>query len=125
MTCMKGWTRMTDVNSLDLTKFQFLSVANVDEIEDGDRLFIEVQGQTIILMAAGDGYYAMGDVCTHDGGPLGDGELDGCELICPRHGARFDIRTGAALTLPAVVDAPVFPVRVVDRSIEVGIPLDD
>lgn len=116
---------MNEMKSLNPEKYQYLSVARMDEIEDGDRLFIDVQGQTIILMAVGDSFYAMGDICTHDDGPLGDGELDGFELICPRHGARFDIRNGEALTLPAVVDAPVYPVRMNDGNVEIGIPLKD
>ena len=55
--------------------------------------------------------------------PLGDGELDGFQIICPRHGARFDIRSGKALMLPAVVDTPWYPVRVVDGWLEIGLPV--
>ena len=106
----------------DLNQYDFIQIASVTELADGDRLFIELEDQTIILICSGEKYYAIRDVCTHDDGPLGDGDLDGCELICPRHGARFDIRTGEALTFPAVVGVPVFPVRVVDGIIEVGIP---
>jgi len=57
-------------------------------------------------------FYAIEDVCTHDGGPLGEGDLEGAELICPRHGSRFDVRTGEALTLPAFEAAPTYEVRV-------------
>lgn len=106
----------------DPEKYEFIQIAGVTELEDGDRLFIELDDQAIILLAVDGDYYAVRDVCTHDDGPLGEGDLDGCQLICPRHGARFDIRTGEALTLPAVVDVPVFPVRVVEGIIEVGIP---
>lgn len=92
-------------------------------MEDGDRLFIENHEQEIILGLMVDGtYFAIQDVCTHDDGPLGDGDLDGCQLICPRHGARFDIRTGEALTLPAIIDVPAYLIRVVEGIIEVGIP---
>jgi len=56
--------------------------------------------------------YAIEDVCTHDGGELDQGELDGCRIMCPRHGAYFDVTTGAALTLPAIVPVETFPVRV-------------
>jgi len=106
----------------DPAKYEFIQIASVMEMEDGDRLFIELEDQTIILMAVDGAYHAIRDVCTHDDGPLGEGDLDGCKLVCPRHGARFDIRTGEALTFPAVVDVPVFPVRVVEGIIEVGIP---
>ncbi|MCD4674195.1 MAG: Rieske 2Fe-2S domain-containing protein [Anaerolineaceae bacterium] len=92
-------------------------------MEDGDRLFIENHEQEIILGLMVDGtYFAIQDVCTHDDGPLGDGDLDGCQLICPRHGARLDIRTGEALTLPAIIDVPAYLIRVVEGIIEVGIP---
>ncbi|MDX9864290.1 MAG: non-heme iron oxygenase ferredoxin subunit [Anaerolineaceae bacterium] len=109
----------------DAAKYEFVQITSVNEMEDGDRLFIELGEQTLILLAVDGGYYAVRDVCTHDDGPLGDGELEGWQLVCPRHGARFDIRTGEALTLPAVVDVPVFPVRVVGGMIEVGIPRDN
>lgn len=108
--------------SSDDKGFDFIQVASVDEMEDGDRLFIEADDQVIILLAVNGNFFAIRDICTHDDGPLGDGDLDGFHLICPRHGARFDIRNGKALTLPAVIDAPVFPVRVVDGIIEVGLP---
>ena len=62
-------------------------------------------------------YYAIEDTCTHDGGPLGQGRLDGCELICPRHGARFDVRTGAATRMPAIEPVPTYEVRVTDGDI--------
>jgi 3-phenylpropionate/trans-cinnamate dioxygenase ferredoxin subunit len=54
----------------------------------------------------------MENVCTHDGGPLGGGKLDGHALVCPRHGGRFDVRTGAALKMPAVDPAPTYTVKV-------------
>jgi 3-phenylpropionate/trans-cinnamate dioxygenase ferredoxin subunit len=76
----------------------------------------------VVFNLAGN-YFAIGDVCTHDDGPLGDGELDGYEIICPRHGARFDVRNGRATGLPAVIDTPSYPVRVVEGKIEVGIPV--
>lgn len=110
------------LKSFDPAQFEFIQVAGVDEMEDGDRLFIETQEQAVILLMVGGTYFVIQDVCTHDDGPLGDGDLDGCQLICPRHGARFDIRTGEALTLPAIIDLPAYPVRVVEGIIEVGIP---
>ena len=58
-------------------------------------------------------FYAIEDVCTHDGGPLGEGEAGWLRSsICPRHGARFDVRTGAALKMPAVEPAPTYEVKV-------------
>jgi 3-phenylpropionate/trans-cinnamate dioxygenase ferredoxin subunit len=66
----------------------------------------------ILLCNAGGQIYAIEDVCTHDGGPLDQGELEGECIVCPRHGATFDVRTGDALTLPAVVPVMTFPVSI-------------
>jgi 3-phenylpropionate/trans-cinnamate dioxygenase ferredoxin subunit len=66
-------------------------------------------------------FYAIDDLCTHDGGSLDQGELDGEEIECPRHGARFDVRTGAAVQLPAFEPVETHEVRVLDDAIEVGV----
>ena len=72
-----------------------------------------------------DDYYAIGDVCSHDDGPVGEGNVEGFEIICPRHGAHFDIRTGKVLALPAFVDIPAYPVRIIGDQIEIGVPIAD
>lgn len=81
----------------------FIPVATKAEIPDPSSLLVEVEDQLIVLIHAAGHFYALDDVCTHDGGPLSDGPLDASEgsLACPRHGAKFDIKTGAALTMPA------------------------
>jgi len=104
--------------------FEYYEVASVEDLEEGGSLLVQIDDQTILIYRVQDGFFAIGDICTHDNGPLHEGELDGCQVICPRHGARFDIRTGRALSLPAVVDIPTFPVRVINHTIEVGIPKD-
>ena len=86
---------------------------------------MEIDGLPIVVFRVGGELFAIADACSHDDGPLGDGDLEGNEIICPRHGARFDIRTGKALSLPAVVAIPVYPVRVVDQQIEIGLPKED
>lgn len=103
-------------------KLEFIQVGSVDELIDGGRLFIEVDEQPIVVLRIANQYYAIGDVCSHDEGPVGEGAIEGFEIICPRHGARFDIRSGKALALPAFVDIPAFPVRIVDGQIEIGLP---
>ena len=64
-------------------------------------------------------YYAMDDVCTHDGGPLAEGPVEGNVIECPRHGARFDIRTGEVLSLPATSPVTTYPVRIENGEIQV------
>ena len=104
------------------SQYEFYEVASVDQLPNGERLFVEIGDEYLVLFNIDGQFFAIADVCSHDDGPLGDGELDGCEIICPRHGARFDLRTGKALTLPAVVDIPDYPVRIQNGCIEIGIP---
>jgi 3-phenylpropionate/trans-cinnamate dioxygenase ferredoxin subunit len=103
-------------------KLQYVAVASVGELQAGERILFEFEGLPLALFRVGDEYYAIADVCTHDDGPLAEGDVEGRQIVCPRHGARFDLATGAALTLPAAVDIAAYPVRVVDARIEVGIP---
>jgi len=108
---------------LDPEKVEFIPVAGVEDLPAGKRMYVEIDGQQIVVFNLAGGLFAIADVCSHDDGPVGDGDLEGEEVICPRHGARFDIRTGKALALPAVADIPAYPVRVLDGQIEVGLPL--
>jgi 3-phenylpropionate/trans-cinnamate dioxygenase ferredoxin subunit len=105
-------------------KIEYVEVAEASELPNGERLFLEIDRRPIVVINLGGVLYAIGDVCSHDDGPVGDGEIEGMEIICPRHGARFDLRTGEVLLLPAVVDIPAYPVRVVDGKIEIGIPVE-
>ncbi len=100
----------------------FFPVASVEEVPNGERLFLEVEGISIVLFNIGGSFFAIQDVCSHDDGPLGEGDLEGYEIICPRHGARFDVRTGKVTRLPAIVDIPAYPVRVEEGQIWIGIP---
>jgi 3-phenylpropionate/trans-cinnamate dioxygenase ferredoxin subunit len=79
----------------------FVAVAKVAEIPDPGRKIVELDDQLVVVIHTAGHFYAIDDVCTHDGGPLGEGTLDGTTIACPRHGAKFDVRTGAALTMPA------------------------
>jgi 3-phenylpropionate/trans-cinnamate dioxygenase ferredoxin subunit len=100
---------------------RFVSVARTFEIGPGERDVFDVEGYYIAVFNVGGTYYAIEDVCTHDDGPLADGELDGFEIECPRHGARFDIRTGQVLSMPAVTSVKWFPVRVEGDEIQVDV----
>lgn len=95
----------------------FVKVARIAELPPGTRKIVEVDGVEVVLVNLSGTVYALEDICTHDGGPLGEGALEGCQLICPRHGARFDVRTGAALTMPASEAAPTYAVRVENGDI--------
>jgi 3-phenylpropionate/trans-cinnamate dioxygenase ferredoxin subunit len=116
-----NWWKEIDMTEMIDTEYKYYQIAPMNEIPVGERLFFEIEGQSIVLFATREGIFATGDVCSHDHGAIGDGELEGFEIICPRHGARFDIRTGKVLRLPAVKDIPHYPVREVDGMIEVGV----
>ena len=105
-------------------KYFYYKVAEVGELSENGRLLVEIYGLAIVIIRTNNTYFALGDICTHDGGPLGEGELIDCQIVCPRHGARFDLQTGKALTLPAVEDTPSYPVIIKDGTIEVGIPVE-
>jgi len=115
---------MFNYTQLDPSKLDYIEIAPVDQIPDGERLFVELGGKSIVLFNLAGKIFAIGDVCSHDNGPVGDGEIEKNEIICPRHGARFDISTGKATSLPAMVDIPAYPVRVVEGMVQIGVPKD-
>ncbi len=116
---------MYNYKELDQRKLEYIPVGSVDELKAGGRLFIEINEKPIVILNVAGQYYAIADVCSHDDGPVGEGDLEGYEIICPRHGARFDIRTGNVLALPAFVDIPAYPVRLAGYQIEIGMPAED
>jgi 3-phenylpropionate/trans-cinnamate dioxygenase ferredoxin subunit len=87
-------------------------VARKQEIPPGTTYRVVVDGAEILLCNVGGNIYAIEDACTHDDGPLDQGELEENRIMCPRHGATFDVRTGAALTLPAVMPVRTYVVRI-------------
>ncbi len=103
---------------------EFVRVAAIGEIPDPGKTLVEVDGEMIALFHADGQFYAIDDVCTHDGGPLADGELRNHTIACPRHGAKFDIRTGAALTMPAVRPTRAHDVKVEDGGVWVRLRSD-
>jgi 3-phenylpropionate/trans-cinnamate dioxygenase ferredoxin subunit len=105
-------------------ELEYISVATVDEIGDGERLIVEFDVARITVFNIAGKFFAIEDVCSHDDSPLGEGEVNGTQIECPRHGAHFDLETGQALTLPAVVDIPAYPVRVEGNEVLIGLPLD-
>lgn len=93
----------------------FVRVAALSEIPDPGKEVYEVDDRFVIVIHAGGQVFCLDDVCTHDDGPLGEGDLDGYEIECPRHGAKFDIRTGEATLMPATQ-----PTQVHEAKIEGG-----
>lgn len=87
-------------------------VARKSEIVPGTTKRVVAGGRDVLLCNVAGEIYAIEDLCTHDGGALDQGELEGACIECPRHGARFDVRTGAALTLPAIVPVQTYNVRI-------------
>lgn len=99
---MQGWTR----------------VCPLSELPVGGRRVAEVNGVRVVVFRLPEGLYAIEDLCTHDGGELASGELAGHEIVCPRHGARFDVRTGAVTAPPAWEGVAVLPARVESGWVE-------
>jgi 3-phenylpropionate/trans-cinnamate dioxygenase ferredoxin subunit len=98
---------------------EFVPVANSSEIPDPGRLLVEVDERMVVVIHAAGHFYALDDVCTHDGGPLSEGPVDAAAgtIACPRHGAKFDVATGAALTMPATQPTVAHEVKIEDGQV--------
>ncbi len=124
-TCLRVYLYtcpMFNYTSFDESKIEFVEIAPASELPNGERLFVDLGDKPIVIFNIAGQYFAIGDVCTHDDGPLGDGVIEGDNIVCPRHGAEFDVRTGKAMAMPAVIDIPAYPVKVVDGTIFIGMP---
>ena len=113
---------MFNYTQIEESKIEYVEIAPASELPNGERLFVEVSDKPIVIFNIAGQFFAIGDVCSHDDGPLGDGDLEGYNIVCPRHGAEFDVRSGKVMQMPAVADIPAYPVRVVDGMIQVGMP---
>lgn len=102
-----------------MTEWQ--AVGNVSDIPPGRVGVVRVGDRDIALCNVDGEFFAIDDVCTHDGGSLDQGELEGNEIECPRHGARFDVRSGAAVQLPAFEPVETYPVKLEGDTILVGV----
>jgi 3-phenylpropionate/trans-cinnamate dioxygenase ferredoxin component len=97
----------------------WVDVAGTGELPPGTHRLVEVDGASVAVFNLDGTYYAIEDVCTHDGGILTGGPVEGDQIVCPRHGARFSIKTGAVLAPPAYEAIATFPVRVDAGRIQV------
>jgi 3-phenylpropionate/trans-cinnamate dioxygenase ferredoxin subunit len=97
----------------------WVDVAAADDFVAGQAISVEVDGAVIAVFRLDDGFFAIEDLCTHDGGRLTGGTVQGDEIVCPRHGARFCLRTGAAKSAPAYEPTATLPVRVAAGIVQV------
>ncbi len=99
----------------------WLGVLRTDEVEDGRGVCVDVAGERIAVFRDGDRFYAIGDRCSHAEASLSEGEVFDGEVECPRHGAIFDLATGAAKALPATRPVPTYRLRTESGAIEIEV----
>ena len=91
---------------------KLIYISEIDKIPEGETRTFDTDDVSVIIANIENNFYAIENVCSHDDAPLDDGELHGCEIECPRHGARFDVRNGEVTEPPAVVPVESFPVHI-------------
>lgn len=99
----------------------YIPAAKLSDIPECGVLAVEMEDRFLVLVRIDGEIYCLDDVCTHDGGPLGEGELVGHCIACPRHGAQFDVRTGRAITMPATEPTATHLVRVEGDTVFVSL----
>jgi 3-phenylpropionate/trans-cinnamate dioxygenase ferredoxin subunit len=98
---------------------EWINVFNENALMNGENNVIDVDGTDVAIFKINDEFFAIEDVCSHDGTEIASGELDGDEIICPRHGARFCIKTGTVKSAPAYEDIHSYPVRIVEGMVQI------
>ena len=99
----------------------FFKVAARSEIPDGAGRSFEVEGRRIAIFNLAGTFYAIDEECTHSGGPLSEGTIDGDEIECPWHQGRFNIKTGAVVDLPPMDNVASYNVRLSGEDVEVEV----
>ncbi len=97
----------------------WVDVCAENALTNGENIIVDVDGTEVAIFKIDGRFYAIEDVCTHDGAEIASGELDGDEIICPRHGAKFCVKTGAVKSAPAYEDVATFPIRVEQGQLQV------
>ena len=100
-----------------MSEFQLVCLAS--DVPEGGMKLVEVDERLAIVFHIEGSFYCIDDICTHDGGPLSDGQLTGCEIACPRHGAKFDVTSGKALTMPATQNTACHEIKIDDGNVYV------
>jgi len=98
---------------------KFVQVISIEKIDANQPACVEIEGHELAIFEKDGDYYALDNLCTHQGGPLCEGEIEEGEVECPWHGARFDITSGSVTVPPASQDVKSYPVRVSNGTIEV------
>jgi len=98
---------------------RWVKVAKAEELKPGEYRSVEIEGELVAVFNLDGRFYAIGDVCTHDGGILTGGTVEGRVITCPRHGAQFDITTGEVVRMPAFEPLPTYEVRVEGGEVQV------
>lgn len=101
---------------------EFVKVAEAREIPPGTMKAVDVHGDRVTIANSGGTFFAFSDVCTHDGGPLCEGELEGESVTCPWHFSRFSVKTGEVIDSPAHEPVRSYPVRIEGGAVLVGVP---
>lgn len=104
---------------------KFVKAGEIGEIEPGKAKQVEIEGERIALFNVDGNYFAISDVCTHEEASLSKGTLQGEVVSCPRHGARFNVRTGQVLSLPAILPVATYPVRLEGSDILISVPEEE
>ncbi len=98
----------------------WIDVIDENAMTNGENLVVDVDGTDVVIFKVDDKFYALEDVCTHDGGEIASGTLEGDEIVCPRHGARFCIKTGEVKAAPAYENINCFPIRIEKGKVQVS-----
>jgi 3-phenylpropionate/trans-cinnamate dioxygenase ferredoxin subunit len=97
----------------------WIDIVAENALANGEHIVVDMDGTTVAVFKLEGQFYAIEDVCTHDGAEIASGELDGNEIICPRHGARFCLKTGAVTAAPAYEAVSCFPIRIEAGKVQV------
>jgi len=97
----------------------WVNVDHVNNWQDGEHKIIDIDDTPVAIFKIGGEFYAIEDICSHDGTEIADGQLEGETIICPRHGARFCLKTGAVQSAPAYENITSFPVKITDEIVQV------
>ncbi len=100
---------------------EWIDVISESALAEGEHVVVDVDGVDVALFNLSGQFYAIEDVCSHDGTEIASGELDGEEIVCPRHGARFCVKTGAVKCAPAYEDIASYPVKVADGRVWIAV----